>query len=534
MANHAPPALEHVDALSVRLSGVLGEVLQQLDERLQKLEDNSSGESGSQAQLAAANARIEELEKRQGLLETASDQSHDAFESSLAGMLTKLEQVAKANRPSAAEQWDKTKKLHKPIPSPNLVQNFKEIANEAHIQARKKREQGGLLAEWTRMVEERLQALEEKVSRSMDENNVAKRAAEDAVTGMRAEVVMQALSAAESAGEKTQREVKSRMAQHDQSLDEVAKRNAALESELREVCSEARAMSIRATDDAAEASRLAFKSSKSAAEMVHLSDRVDDFAKELIRIQGAKCDVTSFEELKKRVASDASDVRMNLLALEERLLAQSVAAARDIRSELEDRMHAVQANENELKQAIRDQTRELRIKNARKLDGVHEFAALQQIASEDGRTGERLRLLQHSLGHLLQIVSRLDPGPPPAVRSADNSWPVGAGGRAANAMRGSNSLPPAGTRPALLNPRPPSPSPKRDRPASPVLAHSGHGVATSYPGQPPALGGSRARGAGLKRPASAGSIRVEITPLAKAAQAEQREELSRRLAVGAL
>ena len=116
--------------------------------------------------------------------------------------------------------------------------------------ARRQREQGNLMKDWTDMLEGRLHAVEAKLgpleNRSTDEDGIAVRAAASAIEAIRAEVAMQVRSAVQTATDGMRRESQKTSEHLKQSLATNRADQEALAATLREECNRVQGEARRA------------------------------------------------------------------------------------------------------------------------------------------------------------------------------------------------------------------------------------------------------------------------------------------------
>lgn len=539
----APP---DVDVMSSELSGMLAAVLGGLQERVATLEgalaESASGKVTTESQLAAANERLDHLEKaHEELLDAnahlmaTNTQLEDGLEQSLAAMLSKMDQMklsadedhanmagsvellegmknelselrSNSQKAKAEENWDKVRsdvRQEGPTRGSTSASTVMEVVLAAQRVARRQREQGNLMKDWTDMLEGRLHAVEAKLgpleNRSTDEDGIAVRAAASAIEAIRAEVAMQVRSAVQTATDGMRRESQKTSEHLKQSLATNRADQEALAATLREECNRVQGEARRATEAAAEALQMARLGRLSLEEMKHVQDRLESVSREMIKLRSSKCDVETFNLLEGRMA-DTTMARM--AELERRLAAQTESLVNQVQDQMDARLEAsIEASRLDYEGALREESRAQRMALRRKLDGVSEFAALQQIASEDGKNGARLKSIQSTLANVLDLVLRIDPNQsaaPSPVREA-----------AAYVHGPRSDLPPAGTRQARMHARPST--------HTAMLGHSPAGIIAAVPGLNEPVNSScrpssplAGATGGLRRPASASSLRGGI------------------------
>ena len=540
--------------LSGMLAAILGDLQEKVQVLEVKLEETNKGKQETERLLAIANeklARLENTDDRLARLEesqqqmkseserlqSSSSQLEDSLEESLAAMLIQIHELKmKASDENAKpceireqdldkEQEARAEEVGKEASStlPEEILTGQNTANftgeepsnkdaadaqavlargeslrraalmAAQQEARAKRQAGSLFKDWTSTIENRLQLIEQQITMLIDQSNdtdgLAQRAAAAAIEAIRAEVSMQVISSTQASSDAIRRELHKGLAMQDEHLKQTAEASAATESELRALCADVRGEVQRTKEDAKEAKRLAELGRLSVEEMANARKRLDGLNNDVVKLYKAKCDLASINSLEERI-SRTTDGRIS--ELESRLMAHSDTRVNDYKVQMEARLDAsLEASRQQYEAALHGEARMYRMKLARKLDGVNEFAALQAIASEDGHNGQRLRTIQQDMRQILDLVQQLD------LESKNVSAPVREA--AVETVRHSPRLPPAATRPATLHLHP-------SRKMA-MLAHSGAGIVATLPGVDGRRPGSPANSGTLKRPSSAASLR---------------------------
>ncbi len=572
-AGHAPlvgaQGCKDLNALSSELTGVLASVLGGLQDRVQSLEERLStetaGKKAAEKALEDTAARLQKLEymfdevyQTQQRLNDASSNLEAQFEIGLADMLTRVkkteDQVAIARAAEEKARAEREEKEAQARAEKNLgklragqqkkhgvdatIALVQDAATRAREEAAQKRQHGQLIKEWTAMIEARLKAVEERgpaaapveatpsgIDVATAEEVAARaaaRAAEQATASMRA-TMLDELSAQAAArvsgqvaaavskgvkehGKQSYDAAVARLDEQDASLRAAVEANAAFESGVNERIAALRSVSHSAAVEASEALSKVRENSASAAEMQSIRERHETLHRDLISLRSAnasKCERETLEELKSLLNAEAE---ARLAALESRLTAERDESVHAAKQQLLERFEAgLAASEGTFEHALTSRLTLLDSQISRKLDSGKEYEKLVEVAIADGSTSKRLKMIEAQMAHLLRLIQQLVDVRQQTPSPIGNDASLSPTSKPGWTSPGQRKLPPAATRAAVLHERP-----KRE---TPILAHSGAGIMSSFPSQHQHRAAPVNTPVGERRPASAGAMRrVDSAP----------------------